>query len=187
MCAMSTESSYKSVEKLIFSKGKVLYIISPYISDYYLKILKRVSSRKKVYLITSGASYENAVRISGIHALGHPRILHGFLVVAFAAIFVIAHEYVLSLLAMDAFAAWAAIFSFAMLLPEKRGNMRVRTIKDNFVHEKIYITDNYAITGSANLTYSGMHKNTERIGIVEDKKELSELKGHFAEMWKKGS
>lgn len=183
---MSTESSYKSVEKLIFSKGKSLYVISPFVSDYYLKILKRVSARKSVYLITSGNAYENAVRISGSHTFGRPKISHGFLVAAFAALFVFAREYVLSLLTVDVFAVWAAIFSVATLMP-KRGKMKVKTIRGNFVHEKMYIADDYAITGSANLTYSGMHKNTERIEILEDRKELSELKRHFAEMWKKGS
>ncbi len=186
MHAVSTESSYKSVDRLIFSKGKNLWIISPFVSERYLEILKRVSSRKKVYLITSNSSYEKAVAIAGKN-LGRPKVAHLAAVMAVAGLLVLAKQYLFSLVMVDIIGAWLSFFAMAMALPKRKSNMQVRMVRGNFVHEKIYIGDSYAITGSANLTYSGMHKNTERIELVDDKKEFGELKRHFIEMWKRAS
>jgi phosphatidylserine/phosphatidylglycerophosphate/cardiolipin synthase-like enzyme len=187
MRAMSTESSYKAVEKLLFSKGRNLYIISPFVSAYYLKALKRISSRKNVYLITSESSYKKAVEYAGSSNYGIPKPQHAAVVAAVAVLAFILRQYIITLLAIDMFGIWASFFSVAMLSPKKKSRMHVRIVRGNFVHEKVYISEKSAITGSANLTYSGMHKNTERINIVDDKKEIEELRRHFEDMWRKAS
>ncbi len=183
MRAMSTESSYKSVEKLLFSKGRNLYVISPFVSTYYLKLLKRISSRKNVYLITSESAFEKSVEISGSKPFGKPRVVHAAIVLAMFLAAYLIEEYVIALVFLDAIAAWCMFFLIGMAGRTRKGRMHVRVVKGNFVHEKVYISDSMAITGSANLTYSGMHKNTERISVIDDKKEIEELRRHFGELW----
>ncbi|MCL5680311.1 MAG: phospholipase D-like domain-containing protein [Candidatus Marsarchaeota archaeon] len=185
MRAISTESSYKAVDKLLFSKGRNLYIISPFVSEYYLKMLKRLSSRKNVYLITSESSYSKAVEYAGSRLAGTPKISHAAIVAATVALTALAKQYMIALLAIDMLGIWAAFFTVAMLSPKRKSRMHVKIVRGNFVHEKVYIGENRAITGSANLTYSGMHKNTERIEIIDDKKEVKELRRHFEDMWHK--
>ena len=47
--------------------------------------------------------------------------------------------------------------------------------KSTFVHAKIYIVDNeLAVSGSANLTYSGLHSNCEILSITETKEEIQQ-------------
>ena len=77
-----------------------------------------------------------------------------------------------------------------MLLLQRRRrkiakNITVKTTGEDFVHEKLYISDTVAIVGSANLTYAGMHKNVEHIQMVDDKNEITELKEHFNSLWSK--
>jgi len=53
------------------------------------------------------------------------------------------------------------------------------------LHAKIYISDNdFAIHGSANLTYGGLKSNIEQISILEKKNEINELKKIFDDIWK---
>ncbi|MEM0154780.1 MAG: phospholipase D-like domain-containing protein [Methanothrix sp.] len=182
---MSTESSYKSVEKLLFSKGRNLYIISPFISTYYLKILKRISSRKNVYLITSESAFKKSVDIAKSKSIGKPKAAHAAIILALFAVSYFMREYVIALVFLDAIAAWCMFYPIGVVGRSKNGKMHVRIVRGNFVHEKVYISDSAAITGSANLTYSGMHKNTERISIIDDKKEIAELRRHFGELWRR--
>jgi phosphatidylserine/phosphatidylglycerophosphate/cardiolipin synthase-like enzyme len=66
-----------------------------------------------------------------------------------------------------------------------RKNIMLKTTGEDFVHEKLYISDSMAIIGSANLTYNGTHKNIEHIEIIRDRGEIDELKRHFNSMWGK--
>ena len=185
MRAMSTESSYKSVEKLLFSKGRNLYVISPFVSTYYLKVLKRISSRKNVYLITSEAAFKKSIEISGSYKFGRPKVAHAAIVLAMFAAAYLASEYIAALIFLDAMAAWCMFYFIGMAGGSRKSRMHVRVVRGNFVHEKVYISDSMAITGSANLTYSGMHKNTERIAIIDSRKDIGELRRHFEELWHK--
>ncbi|MDE1811173.1 MAG: hypothetical protein KGH66_03965, partial [Candidatus Micrarchaeota archaeon] len=62
--------------------------------------------------------------------------------------------------------------------------LRVRIADKKFVHEKLYIGESTAITGSANLTFNGMHKNIEHIETTADPRKVQELTRHFDELWK---
>ena len=37
--------------------------------------------------------------------------------------------------------------------------------------------------GSANLTYSGMHKNIEHIEVIKEGDRIAELEKHFRQLW----
>jgi len=53
-----------------------------------------------------------------------------------------------------------------------------------FVHSKIYIVDDsFAITGSANLTFSGMNKNVETINLHENYEEVQKIEREFMKLW----
>jgi len=62
-------------------------------------------------------------------------------------------------------------------------NLQVKVITERFVHEKLYISGNTAISGSANLTYNGMHKNIEHIEVTKDESKIREMRRHFESMW----
>jgi hypothetical protein len=56
--------------------------------------------------------------------------------------------------------------------------------KAAFIHSKIYIVDkNKAISGSANLTYSGLNKNIESLSIAETKDEVERIETDFMRVW----
>lgn len=55
-----------------------------------------------------------------------------------------------------------------------------------FIHSKIYVADNErAVTGSANLTYSGLHSNDETVHVTENVEEAHEVQRNFMELWLK--
>lgn len=56
--------------------------------------------------------------------------------------------------------------------------------KATFIHSKIYIIDkSHAISGSANLTYSGLNKNVESLNIAETKEEVQQIETDFMRVW----
>ncbi|MDH5390302.1 MAG: phospholipase D-like domain-containing protein [Candidatus Bathyarchaeota archaeon] len=56
--------------------------------------------------------------------------------------------------------------------------------KVGFIHSKIYIVDKaHAISGSANLTYSGLNSNVESLSIAENKEEVQQIEMDFMRIW----
>ena len=56
--------------------------------------------------------------------------------------------------------------------------------KANFIHAKIYLADRkYAISGSANLTYSGLNSNVESLSIAETEEEILMIERDFMSIW----
>lgn len=56
--------------------------------------------------------------------------------------------------------------------------------KARFIHSKIYLVDKYfGISGSANLTYSGLNKNVESLSIAETQNEFEQLETDFMRVW----
>jgi phosphatidylserine/phosphatidylglycerophosphate/cardiolipin synthase-like enzyme len=83
------------------------------------------------------------------------------------------------------FAALAAGLVWSTYRHNRRrgSNIRVKVVTNRFIHEKMYLSDDGAITGSANLTFSGMHRNIEHIDMVNDREKVRGLLGHFEELW----
>ena len=53
-----------------------------------------------------------------------------------------------------------------------------------FIHSKIYIVDKkYAISGSANLTNSGLNYNVESLNIAKNLGEVQQLEMDFMRLW----
>ena len=56
--------------------------------------------------------------------------------------------------------------------------------KATFIHSKLYIVDKlYGISGSANLTFSGLNSNVESLNITETKEEVKQLEIDFMRLW----
>jgi hypothetical protein len=56
--------------------------------------------------------------------------------------------------------------------------------KSSFVHAKIYLADRkQAISGSANLTYSGLNSNVESLSIAETEDEVLKIERDFMCIW----
>jgi phosphatidylserine/phosphatidylglycerophosphate/cardiolipin synthase-like enzyme len=82
-------------------------------------------------------------------------------------------------------AALAALLAHHFYKKRDSGNLEVRFCTNVFVHEKLYIGNDKAITGSANLTYNGLHKNIEHIEVINSIERIGKLKSHFNDLWSK--
>ena len=59
-----------------------------------------------------------------------------------------------------------------------------KIIAEKFVHAKMYISDGkYAVTGSANLTESGLWRNIEHVIIINNPKDVEKLEDDFEHLW----
>ncbi len=56
--------------------------------------------------------------------------------------------------------------------------------RTGLIHAKIYVVDDkYAISGSANLTFSGLHSNLENLIIAETQEEVQKIRSNFTDAW----
>jgi hypothetical protein len=56
--------------------------------------------------------------------------------------------------------------------------------KTAFIHAKIYVVDNkYGLSGSANLTFSGLNSNVENLSIAETNEEVQKIRYEFMDLW----
>jgi hypothetical protein len=173
----SGSSSYKHVDRIIKGRSKLLMVCTPYIDRHYIDMLIKESRRKRVLLISSKASEEKLKRLK---MTGVNRDAAFFSVLYSLFLIVVYPRWTLFPILFLA----PLLISLVILILSVRGNMRVKIIKDRFVHEKLYISDGIGATGSANLTFAGMHMNVEHIDIVSDRDKLSALRAHFMELWR---
>ncbi|HUY70047.1 MAG TPA: phospholipase D-like domain-containing protein [Candidatus Baltobacteraceae bacterium] len=180
----SGDSSYRFVDKLIMADSRKLLVVSPYIGNSYAKLLISEARRKKVYVVTSQSSleYENSV-LKGIPEIGAMKrylkpMAYFSVITAFAVYFNLSY-FVYPLIAI------VLVFVALTYLTYRktRSNFLLKVSREKFVHEKLYINDREAIVGSANLTFSGMHKNVEHIQMIRDMKKRDALEDHFKKLW----
>lgn len=177
----SGDSSYKYIDRLIKNWDRELRVISPYISSHYARMLAGAGRRKRVMVITSRRSLETFKS----HGFGRLKLYIKLLVylalLDAIAIYLnfFAVVVVLSLFVFIDIALFYRMYR-SRLLP--RASIKVATSR--FVHEKLYISNSVAITGSANLTFQGTHRNIEHIEIINDPEKISRLRSHFDRLWK---
>jgi len=79
------------------------------------------------------------------------------------------------------------IESIEILKAAKNTNLRLLVLdkeKAAFIHAKIYIVDNkYGISGSANLTFSGLNSSIENLSIAENQGEIQKIRNDFMNIW----
>ncbi len=172
----SGTNSYFYVEKLLTS-SKELLIVSPYIDAYYAKFLLSNSRHRKIRVVSSSID-RDAERI-----LHHKRHAPTFIIITLIVLLVAWAYYALGALTIaSAGAALFVIIATGVLMLGPGNGIPLRKPK-GFVHTKLYIGVSYAIEGSANLTYKGMHENTEHISVIRDEKTLSQLREEFYKLW----
>ncbi len=171
------QSSYRYVERLL-RRGRELYIVSPYIDAHYARFIKSISGNKRIYIISSSMSSDASALLSGGRS-PWPAITLSLILVLIDYLAWLIHPD----LYLPAASMLVILFSALLFLRKKPGIIRIKK-PAAFVHAKMYISEGEAIEGSANLTYSGMHRNIEGISIVHDGKRIDEMKEHFWRMWK---
>ncbi len=169
--------NYRQVERLI-SHGKEVYIVSPYIDPYYAAMIRRYAHRKRFYIISS--SIESKAR-QILESKGSWLGVALFVAIVALVLWVL---FALSLLNLDiALVALVAVIArIAVFKIFSRNRIRLK-VPRRFVHAKMYISERMAISGSANLTYKGMHSNVEHIDIAYGPKEILDFKKEFWRMW----
>ncbi len=180
----SGDSSYRYVDKLIKNNDRELMIVSPYISDYYIRMLLR-KGNKQIRIITSNSSTSYKGTSINKYIMGGTKgyvkatiffllldLISIYLKFSYTTIILSAIVMVLLILAIRKFAKYGS-------------NIKVKVSKGKFIHEKLYIGREIAIVGSANLTYNGMHRNLEHIDVIRDRERIDGLKEHFEQLWSK--
>jgi hypothetical protein len=79
------------------------------------------------------------------------------------------------------------IESIEILKAAQNTNLRLLVLdkeKAAFIHAKIYIVDNkYGISGSANLTFTGLNSSIENLSIAENQEEVQKIRNDFMNIW----
>ena len=188
MMGYSGSESYKSVDSLINGPSRTVMISSPYIDVFYARALIRAARKKKIFLLTTRSAV-NRQALSVLSRKGYGIMPKVFIyLLTLLTISILLHLYyasvVVSLLLVPVLVRLYIIYRH-----RREGaspNLKVKIARGRFVHEKLYISDAFAIVGSVNLTYNGMHKNVEHIERIDDPARVSELRSHFERMWKDG-
>lgn len=178
----SGTETHRYIDELIARSGR-LDIVTPYISLGYAKVLAGHARRHRVRLITSGSGSNFAAMeyLSKFDRPYRPWLKAGLFVAALGAIaWALGFMQILPILAGTA-AGMLAIS--ALMAGRRRSRLRVKVSSKVFVHEKLYISDRTAIVGSANLTHGGTRRNLEHVDIVDDRKAVEGLHGHFDSLW----
>ncbi len=179
----SGSESYRYVEPILKDSAGELLVISPYIGMGYAKMLVSLGKRKRVRVITS--SYSEPVKDYISHRSRH--LLYGYVkvILLFAIAAAVSVYFGLYAFAMASAAVGAVLLLIALALHRfsRNSDIEIRISYDKFVHEKAYISRDAAAVGSANLTYSGMRKNVERVEVIKDSARIEGIRRHFFDLW----
>ncbi len=167
---------HRYVERIIL-QGREVLIISPYIDGHYARFLQDNSQGRRIRVISSSMAPDASKALRGARPLG---LLLAVLLLAtsFNWLAILAGFFSVATL-LPALATATA--SLAMFL-RRSGRVEVR-VPRRFVHAKLYISERMAAHGSANLTYSGMHRNVEHLEITYDPQRIGRLRKEFLEIW----
>lgn len=167
--------AYKYMDDLIAKKGEIL-IVSPYLDKYYAEMILKKSRGSKFYVISSSIEARALETLSG--KSGQLWIM-GYLTLSVIT--------VLLILFLGLKWPYLLISTVPLIIGavkrRGRGSNVALKVPRQFVHAKMYISAGMAITGSANLTYSGTHKNAEHINIIYNSQDISQLSDQFWGIW----
>ncbi len=166
--------TYRYINDLIGKGGEVL-IVSPYVDRYYAKLILEKSRGRKFYLISSSMEGDVLRMFNGGSRLWIPAYLGLSIILLGLLLFIGAMGMLLML-------STAPILIGIIKNAGKGSGVRLKVPKQ-FVHAKMYISEGMAITGSANLTYKGTHKNVEQINVIYNRPDIERLKNQFWRMW----
>ena len=180
----SGSDTHKHIDALINDNGRYLRIITPYIGISYARMLLSISKRKRIELLISGDSNKKDEEAVSLLLKKGRRMDKRLVLILFIAM--VASAIIKLYLITIGFGVLLAIaILFGLVLNPGGRDITTKIATDRFVHEKMYISENMAIVGSANLTYSGTHRNVEHIEIIKDKERIEQLNRHFKDIWGK--
>lgn len=174
----SGRNVHKYVERLI-RNGKRILIVSPYIDSHYARYL--LGQYGKTFHIVSSSLDPVAKRIL-TEGIFPTKLLIAAIAFALADIILYYLRYYLCAALLSALILLMGI-AIAFLAARRPTNIKLK-IPREFVHAKMYISENEAVRGSANLTYRGQHGNVEHVEATYDKDEIGRLEKQFWEIWK---
>ncbi len=172
----------KVIEPLLRNASGRIWVCSPYISPEYARFL--------VYLIGGNTILYAIIALWIIGTLLLPLIIGGrilffiSLVIGFivaVATYDINYGFIAYMVSAVLIAAYRFIVVYRYEARETHVNLLV-VDSDRIVHSKIYIFDNIGITGSANLTKSGLWRNMETITIYKGR-EIDSVINEFMKIW----
>lgn len=172
--------THKYINDMIRSTKK-MYVISPYIDNYYAQIIANRSPATEFYIISSSLENDAKRRLVGSSQL-LPILLS--MVLSFMVLYL---ELMLGLRGYALLTcAMPLVFSMISGLAKSRSMRGIHLkVPKQFVHAKMYIADKQAISGSVNMTYKGTHSNVEHIEITRNAQEVEMLREQFWKLWKK--
>lgn len=167
-----------------------LDVVSPYLSAEYARLLvRKAESGVIVRLITSSWTGRYHQQALGVLAPGPtlrfywPPFVAGLLGLVILSVL---GYFPLGILVL-AGCVVAAIFAKRQPVRSIH-TLQVKMQPREFVHVKLYIVDRrVAVAGSANLTFSGMNSNVERVEVKESPEEVAQEIVAFEELWRSGS
>ncbi|MGC8676209.1 MAG: phospholipase D-like domain-containing protein [Candidatus Micrarchaeia archaeon] len=172
------DRSYVAVDKLI-KESKSLCIISPYIDEYYAKYLVKHAKGKRIRIISSSISRRAEKRL----ARRSLKRLAAFLLAVAMLNYALAGSGIEPLVGMASVLCSSAYVLVYLSDATNKMGISLKTPRQ-FVHAKLYIGDNFAVEGSANLTFAGMHKNIEQTRRIENSEEVQALRNDFERLWR---
>ncbi|MDE1768209.1 MAG: hypothetical protein KGH64_06490 [Candidatus Micrarchaeota archaeon] len=174
--------TYKHINQMI-KRSVQMNIVSPYIDAYYAKIIRKNAPRVEFNIITSSID-KDAKRI--LTSRGSvPLLLVGLLLsvmLLYVEFTLGVHGYLIGISAVP------LVFGFYRYRSKNSSVRRIHLkVPKQFVHAKMYVSNDQAILGSVNLTYKGTHRNVEHIDIIRNGDEVYKIREQFWDMWRRYS
>jgi len=175
------------------SAKRKLFVCSPFISPEYARLLvSRARGGVAVYVLTSQAPenkiHQESLSILAGRSINQSASRRSFLLAGLGLLFLL-----LSLLN----SSWVLVYVGAMFLalwfvysrlPVRHAPQGLQLkISSSFIHAKIYAADDrVAVTGSPNLTFSGLNKNVEHVDVFEGREAVPVIES-FRRLWNSAS
>ncbi len=196
MRTLSGKGVGREIEPLLRRAKKRIWVVSPFISEKYAKLLiKKAEEGVDVRVITTERSAKmfrpkrfiltkTAASLLSLASVVEPPLL-------IIPVILVCYIFKLEGLVISVVGGLISVLlqshlPLSFLLSAypliRKGKLRVVTTSKTFVHSKLYVIDDVAISGSANLTVSGLWKNYETITIFEGR-EARDVVSLFKKMW----
>jgi phosphatidylserine/phosphatidylglycerophosphate/cardiolipin synthase-like enzyme len=174
------------LEDIILGAEKRLWVTSPWVSPKYAEVLvKKAKDGVDVKLLTSNDLKNVAHRKSMKQMVSFKRKVErvpAYLSFVLTALFIALSSLSLPWLALTIFPIYIFYKYGLVFIAKPELDLVVFNKRKKFTHSKIYISDDISVTGSANLTESGLWNNIETVVVIRDKEITEEISKVFLNM-----
>ncbi len=195
------------IEGLLAKAKKRVWVVSPWISEKYARALNKLASRKVDVKVVTSDDYNNWSHRRALDILFHEQEFvkteveetnNGILAILGLLFFLAGLGSVFTNVGVAAIllgiGTLLAIIYFGTSSTREREILSVKPYPlvelyifnwgggDEQLHSKIYIIDDVAIIGSANLTESGLFRNIEFVAVIRNPELIKEIEDLFEEI-----